>query len=46
MSHPQRLVNLTRLWRHSNKPYALMLVASLCFPASWNYYLKRVARIW
>ena len=46
MTRAQRLVNLTRLRKHGNKPYGVPLIASLCFPGSWNYYLKRLARIW
>ena len=46
MSRAQRLVNLGRVSKYENRPYRLFSAVSLCFPASWDYYFKRLVRIW
>ena len=46
MGRAQRLVNLARISKYDNRPYHLLSAASLCFPASWNYYFRRMIRIW
>ena len=46
MGRAQRLVITARISKYGNRPYRLFRAASLCFPASWHYYLKRVTRIW
>ena len=46
MGRAQRLVTMARMAKYGDKPHRLLRIASLCFPASWNYYYKRLARIW
>ena len=46
MNRAQRLVNLGRMNKYGNRPYRLLRAKSLCFPASWDYYFRRLVRIW
>ena len=46
LSAAQRLLCGMRMRKDSKMPYRVLAVTSLCFPGSWNYWIKRATKIW
>ena len=46
LSVAQRLLCTMRMRKDTNMSYLRFAAASLCFPGSWNYWIKRTTRIW
>ena len=45
MGRAQTLVTKARMNKYGNRPYLLLRAASLLYPKSWTYYLKRLVRL-
>lgn len=46
MGRAQKLVTRARMSKYGRKPHRLLRFASLCYPASWIYYYRRLVKIW
>ncbi len=46
LSAPQRRLYSLRERRHGGMSYLGCAAISLCYPATWNYWIKRLTRVW